>query len=113
MSRRKLARLLLFLLQPEPFLEVAPMSATHSKAAAMIAWTAGPAASISPRNLFSRLLEAGIAANSLIRIQEFFKGAYVRRAKPPATGDGPGESPQEPAHDTLWDDPALWMLMMH
>ncbi len=84
------------------------MSATHSKAAAMIDWTTGPAASL-PRNLFSRLLDA----SPLTRIRQFFIGARHRRIKPPATGGGPGESPEEPPHDALWDDPALWMLMMH
>jgi hypothetical protein len=30
------------------------------------------------------------------------------------SGGGPGHEPEdEQAHDGLWNDPALWMLMMH
>jgi hypothetical protein len=88
------------------------MSAIHSRADAMIGWT-DDRVLLSPRALFFRLLEAGLPVASLARIRQFFDDIRGGRGKPPGTGGGPGESPEEPGHDSPWDDPALWMLMMH
>jgi hypothetical protein len=30
-----------------------------------------------------------------------------------APGGGPGCEPEDEEHDSVWNDPALWMLMMH
>jgi hypothetical protein len=78
----------------------------------MLGWTDTPPARAFPRNPFSGLLEFGFAATALFRIREFLELLKGRRPKPPA-GDGPEESPEDPSRDTLWDDPALWMLMLH
>ena len=41
-------------------------------------------------------------------------GAVLRRRLPPGSpGDGGGPPEAEPDHGNPWDDPALWMLMMH
>ena len=88
------------------------MSATHSKTVAMIDWTDGRLP-LSPRSLFLRLLESGLTVTSLARIRNFIEGINGRRAIPPGIGGDPGESPEDPPRESLWDDPALWMLMMH
>jgi hypothetical protein len=36
------------------------------------------------------------------------------RREPPYGGGGPQTPPEDqPQYDSIWDDPALWMLMMH
>jgi hypothetical protein len=51
-------------------------------------------------------------ATALFRIREFLAAFKDRRPKPPA-GGGPDEPSEDPPRDNLWDDPALWMLMLH
>ena len=69
--------------------------------------------SMLPRSAFSRRLEASFKVSPLVKIRKFFEDISARRAKPPANCGGPGQPPEEPAHDSPWDDPAIWMLMMH
>jgi hypothetical protein len=35
------------------------------------------------------------------------------RGKPLARADGPDQPPEGPLANTIWDDPSLWLLMMH
>jgi hypothetical protein len=88
------------------------MSANHSTAIGMLGWTDALPARVLPQNSFLRLSGLGFAATALFRIREFLAAFKDRRPKPPA-GGGSEEPAEEPPRDTLWDDPALWMLMLH
>jgi hypothetical protein len=50
---------------------------------------------------------------SLVKIRKFFKSIDDRRAKSRRKCGGPGEPPEDQALETLWDDPALWVMMLH
>jgi hypothetical protein len=89
------------------------MSANHPKALAVISWANAPLASTWPRSLFVRPSKPNLAASARIRIRRFFLSIDGRGAKTRAGTGGPGEPSEEPLHNTVWDDPALWMLMMH
>jgi hypothetical protein len=89
------------------------MSANHPKALPVIGWANAPLASTWPRSLFARSSKPNLAASARIRIRRFFLSIDGRSAKTRAGTGGPGEPPEEPLHNTVWDDPALWMLMMH
>ena len=89
------------------------MSTNHSTAIGMVDWTdAAPPARAQPRNPFSRLSGFGSATTALFRIREFLAAFKDRRPEPPVGGD-PDEPPEDAPRANLWDDPALWMLMLH
>ncbi len=81
------------------------MSASHPQAVALIGWSNGQLASMFPRTPFLGLLGPGVVTTSLVKIRKFFKSIDDKRG-------GPGEPPEDPALDTLWDDPALWVMML-
>ena len=93
------------------------MSATPPKALGVIGWTDAPLSSTWPRSLFVGPSRPGLAARSRTRIRGFFASVDGRGAQTRAGTGGPGEPPEEPPEEplrnTVWDDPALWMLMMH
>jgi hypothetical protein len=89
------------------------MSANHPKALAVIGWTDPPLASTWPRSLFADPSKPSFAARARTRIRRFFATTDGRGTKTPAGTGGPGAPPEEPLSNTVWDDPALWMLMMH
>ena len=54
------------------------------------------------------------AAIALLRprqLLEAFAGAWWKRC--PANGEPPTPPEDQPTSASIWDDPALWMLMMH
>jgi hypothetical protein len=81
----------------------------NPKAFAVIGCTDAPLASTWPRSLFADPKPG----RTRTRIRRFFASIDGRGAKIRAGTGGPGEPPEEPLHYTVWDDPALWMLMMH
>jgi hypothetical protein len=89
------------------------MSANHPKALAVIGWTNAPPASTWPRSLFADPSKPSFASRARLRIRRFFATIDGRGAKTYAGSGGPGEPSEEPLRNTVWDDPALWMLMMH
>ena len=89
------------------------MSANRPKALAVIGWTDVPLASTWSRNLLAGLLKPSLAARARTRIRGFFASVDGRGAQTRAGIGGPAEPSEEPLHYTVWDDPALWMLMMH
>jgi hypothetical protein len=89
------------------------MSTNHPKALAVIGWTDAPLASIWPRSLFADPSKPSFAARARTRIRRLFASIDGRGTKTPAGTGGPGAPPEEPLSNTVWDDPALWMLMMH
>ena len=89
------------------------MSANRPKALAVIGWPDALLASTWPRSLFAGPSKPSLAASARIRIRRFFVSIDGRGTKTRARTGGPDEPPEEPLHNTVWDDPALWMLMMH
>lgn len=47
------------------------------------------------------------------RLREFINTLLGTQKKRPNRGGDPGERPETLALRSYWDDPALWMLMMH
>ena len=87
------------------------MSANRPKALAVIGCTDVPLASTWSRSLFAS--PSSLAASARTRIRRFFASIDGRGPKTRVGTGGLGEPPEEPLHYTVWDDPALWMLMMH
>jgi hypothetical protein len=89
------------------------MSANRPKALALIGSTDVPLAFTWPRSLFAGPSTPGLAARARTRIRRFFASVDGRGAQTRAGTGGPGDPPEEPLRNTVWDDPALWLLMMH
>jgi hypothetical protein len=89
------------------------MSTNRPKTLAVIGWANAPLASAWPRSPSADPPKPSLAASARIRIRRFFLSIDGRGTKTRAGTGGPGEPPEEPLHNTVWDDPALWMLMMH
>jgi hypothetical protein len=90
------------------------MNAMCQTASGLARWCAAPLAFAPPRGLAASLAALGMVATAGLRARrllEAFRGTPRQR---PAGSGGPSE-PQDPDSSaySLWDDPALWMLMMH
>jgi hypothetical protein len=68
-----------------------------------------------PLGLGARLGALGPVATALLRGRELLERFGRRRRKRPAENGGSETPPPEdhPTNDRIWDDPELWMLMMH
>lgn len=90
------------------------MSAICQTASGLARWSAAAFAFRPPRGLAASLAALGPLATARLRARQFletFRGADHQR---PAGRGGPGEPPAaDPTAWSHWDDPALWMLMMH
>lgn len=53
-----------------------------------------------------RLSRTGLGAMSVVR-------AVMKRTQRQTVGGGPSDPPEDACHDSIWDDPCLWMLMLH
>jgi hypothetical protein len=57
---------------------------------------------------------AARAAAALIRARQLFELVKDTRRQHPVGSGGPETPPQDnPECSSIWDDPALWLLMMH
>jgi hypothetical protein len=76
-------------------------------------WYAPPL--VPPRGLGAKLSVLGSAATALLKGRRLLKALRgLPRGKLPAGSGGPPEPAEKcPATGSIWDDPALWMLMMH
>ena len=76
--------------------------------------SAAPLAFRPPSGLGPSLAALGPVATARLRARQFLdalRGTHKKRA--PGSG-GPGKPPEaDPTPRDPWDDPALWMLMMH
>jgi hypothetical protein len=64
--------------------------------------------------LAASLSALGPAATVRLRARQLIDALRGADKKPPTGSGGPGEPPEsDPAPYGYWDDPALWMLMMH
>ena len=57
--------------------------------------------------------ESGFLAALRARIRDFWQQIHSGRGKQPPSGGGSGEPPEDTHPATIWDDAALWMLMLH
>jgi hypothetical protein len=90
------------------------MSAICEAASGLARWSAAPLAFRPPRGLAASLTALGPAATARLRARQFLEALRGRHRKRPAKSGGPGEPPAaDPIPCSHWDDPALWMLMMH
>ena len=92
------------------------MSAICQTASGFTRCCAAPIAFGSPRGLATKFLAAlGPVATARLRARQLLEALRGPHRNRPARSGGPGEPP--PGTDSspysLWDDPALWMLMMH
>ena len=90
------------------------MSAICETASVLERESAAPLAFRQPAGLGASLAALGPVATARLRARQFLdalRGTHKRR---PTGGGGPGKPPEtDPAPRDPWDDPALWMLMMH
>jgi len=90
------------------------MNAICQTAWGLARWSAAPLAFRAPHGLTAALAALGPAATARLRARQFFDALRGTRKKRPTGNGGPGKPPEadRTACDP-WDDPALWMLMMH
>ena len=95
--------------------EATGVSGNCQTACAIADWNATPLALVPPRGLGAKLAVLGSAATALLksgRLLEVLRG--LPRGKLPARGGGPPEPGEEcRSAGSIWDDPTLWMLMIH
>jgi hypothetical protein len=86
------------------------MSAICQTASGWVKWSVAPLAFRPPRGLAA----LGLAATARLRARQFLDALRGAPKKRPTGSGGPGEPPEtDAAPYGHWDDPALWMLMMH
>jgi hypothetical protein len=89
------------------------MSAKGRTVFAIAGESAAPLALAPPRGWGARLAMLAPVATALPRARQFLAAHKGNPRKRPAAS-GPQEPPDEqPEADRIWDDPAIWMLMMH
>ena len=67
-----------------------------------------------PSGLGASLAALGPVATARLRVRQFLDTLRGTHKKRPTGSGGPGKPPEtDPAPYGPWDDPALWMLMMH
>jgi hypothetical protein len=90
------------------------MSAICEAASGFARWSAAPLAFRPPGGLGASLAALGPIATARLRARQFVDALRGTHKKRPAGSGGPGKPPEADAVSYgPWDDPALWMLMMH
>ena len=90
------------------------MSAICQTASGFARWSTAPLAFRPPRGLRVSLRALGPTVTARLRARQFIDALRGTQKKCPNGGGGPGEPPEaDPTPYNHWDDPALWMLMMH
>jgi hypothetical protein len=94
------------------------MSTNCQTARGMAGWSAAPLGFAPPRGLGGSLAALGPMATALHRARQFLRALRgTKRKHPGGSGGGPAEPPDlpddRPGTDSIWDDPAFWMWMMH
>jgi hypothetical protein len=68
----------------------------------------------SPRGLAANLAALGPVAAALLRVRELREALNQRWFKRPSGNGGPETPPEDHStRNSIWDDPELWLLMMH
>lgn len=86
------------------------MTMTRGRAIAVSGWRDKPIAAQAPLKRYSGVPEGRRAAAMLTRLRELVR--RIRGDRPRRPG-GPREPEENPRRESHWDDPALWMLMLH
>jgi hypothetical protein len=90
------------------------MSAICQTASGLVRWSAAPLALKPPRRLVESLAALGPLATARLGARQFVEALRGKHRKRPVDGGGPGEPPEaDPAPYNHWEDPVLWILMMH
>ncbi len=90
------------------------MSAICETASGLADEAAAPLAFRPPSGLGASLAALGPVATARLRARQFLDALRGTHKKRPNGSGGPGGPPEtDPAPRDPWDDPALWMLMMH
>jgi hypothetical protein len=90
------------------------MSAICETASGLERGSAAPLAFRLPSRLGASLAALGPVATARLRARQFLDTLRGTHKKRPAGSGGPGKPPEaDPVSYGPWDDPALWMLMMH
>ena len=90
------------------------MSALCQAASGLARWCAAPLAFEPPCGLAASLAALGPVATTRLRARQLLEAVRGRNRKHPAGSGGPNEPPDTDSSPySPWDDPALWMLMMH
>ena len=90
------------------------MSAICQSVSGWAGWSAAPLAFRPPPGLAARLAALGPVATARLKARQFLDALRGTHRKRSAGSGGPGEPPEvDPEPGNHWDDPALWMLMMH
>jgi hypothetical protein len=90
------------------------MSAICQTASGLARGSVAPLAFRPPRGLVENLAALGPVATARLRVRRFLAALRGTHRKGPAGSGGSGEPPEaDPTPYGYWDDPVLWMLMMH
>jgi hypothetical protein len=89
------------------------MSAIWQTASGFARWSVEPLAFRQPRGFFGTLTALGPVATARVRTRQFLQTLRDTHKRRPGGSGDPGERPETLALRSYWDDPALWMLMMH
>jgi len=89
------------------------MNANYQTAAAIDRWSELAPAVVPTRGLGVSAALLGMASTVILRARQLLEAFKGTRREPP--GGGGSETPPEdhPHYDSIWDDPVLWMLMIH
>jgi hypothetical protein len=88
------------------------MSANSQTASGTANSPLAPLALVPPRDLGASLATFGPIATARLRIGQFLDGLKGAPHKQPEGNGSPEKLEDHPAADGMWNDPALWILMM-
>ena len=91
------------------------MTASRARALSLTDWGGAPIADQAPLRRYPTTPEKPRTGEMLARLREIVQRIQGKRPRKPAGGPpgAPKEPPQRSERESYWDDPALWMLMMH
>jgi hypothetical protein len=89
------------------------VSGNCQTACAIADWNATPLALVPPRGLGAKLAVLGSAVTALLKGRRLLEARGLPRGKLPAGGGPPEPGEECRAAGSIWDDPTLWMLMIH
>lgn len=88
------------------------MTASRARALSLTDWGGAPITDQTPLKRYPAAPERRRIAAMLHELVQRMQGKRPRKPSGGPPG-APKESPQRAERESYWDDPALWMLMMH
>jgi hypothetical protein len=91
------------------------MTASRARALSLTDWGRISIADQAPLRRYPTKTERPRTGEMLARLREIVQRIQGKRRRKPTAGPPgpPKEPPQRLERESYWDDPALWMLMMH